>query len=235
MVTVPTAPGPFVITDHGIDFFEGGSHLNSTGGATILEWQLAWGTSPNSAQFTGNIDMMTGEAYVNVGLTAGETYYVWNRARNSVGWSPLSTRTQVKLDNTPRPPGTPFVVMRNQTAANLISAPSPDNGGKPITLYRWTYGLTPSGGALVTTVPPDLTLNLSGLIPGETYYAKIQAENVYGWGPFSNAREIRLDAGGYVKVGLVWKRAVPYVKVSGVWVMARTWAKSGGVWNETAD
>lgn len=233
MATVPTAPGPFVITEHSNNFFEGGSHLNSTGGATILEWQLAWGTSPNSAQFTGDINMDTGEAFVT-GLSPGETYYVWNRARNSVGWSPLSTRTSVKLDNTPRPPGTPFVGMKNQTAANLFATPSPDNGGKPITGYRWTYGLSPLGGGLVET-GLSLQLHLMDLIPGETYYVRVQAENVYGWGPFSNNRELRLDAGGYVKVGPVWKRAVPYVRVGGVWVMARTWVKSNGVWNETAD
>lgn len=233
MVTVPTAPGPFIITEKGINFFEGGSHLNSTGGATILEWQLAWGTSPNSAQFTGDINMEDGSAFVT-GLSAGETYYVWNRARNSVGWSPLSARTSVKLDNTPRPPTTPFVASRTQTAAHLFSSPPADNGGKPITEYRWQYGLSPSGGTLVST-GLSLDLNLFDLIPGETYYARIQAENMYGYGPFSNAREIRLDAGGYVKVGLVWKRAVPYVKVAGVWKMARTWSKSNGVWNETAD
>lgn len=233
MVTVPTAPGPFIITEKGIDFFEGGSHLNSTGGATILEWQLAWGTSPNSAQFTGNIDFDTGEAFVT-GLSPGETYYVWNRARNSVGWSDLSTRTSVKLDNTPRAPGTPFVTMRTQTAANLFSSPPSDNGGKPITNYRWSYGLSPLGGTAVST-GLSLDLHLIDLIPGETYYARIQAENTYGYGPFSASREIRLDAGAYVKVGPVWKRAVPYVRVGGVWVMARTWVKSNGVWNETAD
>lgn len=232
MATVPTAPSPFVITSHGLNWFEGGAHLNSNGGATILEWQLAWGTSPNSAQFVGDVNMENGESYVT-GLSAGETYYVWSRVRNSVGWSAMSARTSVKLDNTPRPPGTPFVTAQTQTVAKLFSAPSPDNGGKPITGYRWTYGLTPAGGGLVTTT--DLTLTLLDLIPGETYYARIQAENEYGWGPFSNAREIRLDAGGYVKVGLVWKRAVPYVKVDGVWKMARTWVRSNGVWNETAD
>lgn len=233
MVTVPTAPGPFIITEHGINWFEGGSHLNSTGGATILEWQLAWGTSPNSAQFTGNISMETGEAFVT-GLSAGETYYVWNRARNSEGWSPLSARTSVKLDNTPRPPATPFVTARNQTSATLITAPPSDNGGKPITDYRWQYGLSPSGGTLVST-GLGLQLHLLDLIPGETYYVRVQAENEYGYGPFSNAREVRLDAGAYVKVGLVWKRAVPYVKVAGSWEMARTWVKSKGVWNESAD
>lgn len=233
MVTVPNAPSPFVITEKGINFFEGGGHLNSTGGATILEWQLAWGTSPTKATDTGNINMDDGGAFVT-GLSAGETYYVWNRARNSVGWSPMSARTQVTLDNTPRPPNTPAITARTQTSVHLLSAPPANNGGKPITGYRWNYGLTPAGGEVVDT-GLGLSLTLTDLIPGYTYYVRIQAENLYGWGPYSSAREIRLDAGGYVKVGPVWKRAVPYVKVDGTWRMARTWAKSNGVWNETVD
>lgn len=65
---------------------------NSAGGTPILEWQLAYGTSPSAPQTavpsTGTLNL--------TGLSAGMKYYFWARGRNAVGWgpySPVSTAT----------------------------------------------------------------------------------------------------------------------------------------------
>lgn len=63
-------------------------------GSTILERQLGYGLDPNApttfAAPVQGVKLVTG-------LSAGKTYYFWARNRNSVGWGPWSTRSQVNL------------------------------------------------------------------------------------------------------------------------------------------
>lgn len=69
-------------------FFKG----NWDGGTPVLEWQVGWGTNPNSPTNLAG----SGGAIHLTGLAPATTYYVWSRGRNAVGWGPWSARTQVR-------------------------------------------------------------------------------------------------------------------------------------------
>lgn len=90
---LPSPPGPAVVLDLRqksmiIQYVYGYASPD------LLERQLGYGTSPTAPTSFANdpsgINTVTG-------LTAGGTYYVWGRARNSVGWGAWSVRTRVDL------------------------------------------------------------------------------------------------------------------------------------------
>lgn len=232
MVSVPTAPGPWRISSWTNTRVNGKANTDGSGGATILQWQIGWGLSPNQADFVGDLNP-DGSGFIS-GLTPGKTYYFWNRQRNSAGWSDMSSRTQVTMKDRPDAPKMPVAFSnRTQTSVKILVAPN-DSNGSPITSYTLAYGTSPAS-ADVSVTHQSASFYLSGLIPGEGYYLWAKTTNAYGTSEWSARGAVVLVAGAMVKVGLTWKRAVPYVKVGGVWQLARTWSKSQGVWKETAD
>lgn len=231
MATVPTAPGPFIISSYTDTRVNGDADANSTGGATILEWQLAWGTKPTVADFTGDLNA-DGSGFVE-GLVPGVTYYFWNRQRNAFGWSDLSNRTQVTMRRKPDTPKTPVVVAKTQTTAKVFLAPN-SNGGSPLTSYELAYGLFASGSG-VSVEGTNSTFLLTGLEAGRVYYFWGRVKNAYGISDWSVRGTTRLIAGAWVKVGPTWRHAVPYVRVAGIWRMAQPWVRSSGEWHETPD
>jgi hypothetical protein len=65
---------------------------NSNGGSPILEWQIGYGTNPNSVQFT---TPSSGTTVVGA-LSSNTTWYFWSRGRNAQGWGPWSNRLSAK-------------------------------------------------------------------------------------------------------------------------------------------
>lgn len=227
MPTAPTAPNPWVISSYTNIRVAGKAKANSTGGATILQWQLGWGKSPSTPEQVGDL-AADGSGFV-AGLDPGTNYYFWNRQRNAYGWSALSARTSVRTRDVPDAPSAPAVAMKSQTNVNLFFAPG-WNGDSSILEYRYLRGMSPIGPSTSISTGLSTQLHDIDLIPGETYYYWAQARNVYGWSAFSNRTEVILIAGARVNVGGVWKRAVPYVNDNGTWKMARAWVKQNGVW-----
>lgn len=88
--TVPGAPVPIScapVTMTSILYRFGGT---TDGGAAIDQWQIGYGTDPNSPQyFVGS----GGTTEVG-GLSPGTTWYFWSRGHNAVGWGPWSARAQ---------------------------------------------------------------------------------------------------------------------------------------------
>lgn len=63
------------------------------GGTPVREYQLAYGRDPNTAEVyksSNGYDVLEN-------LDPGKTYYFWARARNDIGWSGWSSRSQVNL------------------------------------------------------------------------------------------------------------------------------------------
>ncbi len=232
MATVPDAPGPFVISSWTNIRVNGDADPGSNGGSPILEWQLAWGTHPNTANWTGTLNT-DGSGFVT-GLVPGGTYYFWNRQRNAVGWSPLSGMTKVTMKDAPDAPKSPVLVSRTQTSMKVMIAPN-YNGGAPITNYKLVYGLSPTNSENLLVNGTQASFSLTNLDPGKTYYFWGRTTNIYGDSDWSARSQINLLAGAWVKQGATWKRAVPYVRVGGVWVMARPWVRTAGVWKEVSD
>lgn len=67
---------------------------NANGGASVLEYQVAHGTSPTTP-FTYTSTGLNKSLHIT-GLIPGTTYYFWTRARNAIGWSPLSGSRSAK-------------------------------------------------------------------------------------------------------------------------------------------
>jgi hypothetical protein len=93
--TVPSAPLPATVVDKNQISMSLQYILpeNNNNPAT-LERQIGYGTNPSSP--TTFVDDNGGVVLID-DLTPGGTYFVWGRARNSVGWGPWSERTRVDL------------------------------------------------------------------------------------------------------------------------------------------
>lgn len=88
---VPAAPTPLAVDTSKIGHtqFQFQFSGNSNGGSAILEWQIGYGYSPSSVQYT----MPSPGTSMIVGLGLGADVYAWARGRNAVGWGPWSART----------------------------------------------------------------------------------------------------------------------------------------------
>lgn len=88
----PDATNPQGVSEVGQTSFRYRFTGNWDGGAPIIEWQIGWGTNPNTPS---TIIGSGGDSKIS-GLEPATTYYVWSRGRNSVGAGPWSARTQVR-------------------------------------------------------------------------------------------------------------------------------------------
>lgn len=196
---------------------------NWDGGTPVREWQLAYGTDPNTAQ----IYVASPGTLSIAGLTPKSTYYFWARGRNDVGWGNWSPRSSVLTQDVPDAPSSVVLSGATQTTINTAFALN-GNNGQPITGQQVAYGTNPTAPEAYA----DVALNdiLRTLEAGTLYYFWSRAKNVYGWGPLSVVQTARTVAGAWLNVNGVWKEAVPYVNVNGEWKLAQAWAKIAGVW-----
>jgi hypothetical protein len=199
----------------------------SNGGDAIDARQIGYGTSSTTAQHTVASDRSTTIS----GLSPGTTYYFWARTHNSEGWSSWSGRATAKTLEAPDAPTAPLLAAVRMTSVDVAFGAN-DNGGSPITGFEVGYS-TSSTGSPTTTIPATSPKTVTGLTPGTVYYFRTRAKSSVGWSSWSSATSIRTIAGAYVKVGAVWKLAIPYVRVGGVWKIAEPWTKSVGIWKRT--
>lgn len=197
------------------------------GGTPILEWQVAYGTDPDtpqSFQSGVNIDIS--------GLLPNTTYYFWGRGRNALGWGFYSARASVKTLGPPAAPSSVDLSSPTATTVKVSFEVNADNG-KPIDAYQIGYSKTSDAPTDYFDLA-DVSGTVTDLEPGTLYYFWARAHNEYGWGaPSLVAKTAQTTAGAWINVAGVWRQAVPYVKVDGVWQPAQVWAKIAGVWKAT--
>lgn len=199
------------------------------GGASILEWQVGYGTDPNNVQTT--VDASNGSVSV-VGLNRYTTYYFWVRSRNSAGWSNWSARAQVTtLAYVPSPPTPKVLDTITQISAHYTFSDGSDNGGASVDSRQIGYGTDPKN--VQTTINSDGDDVISGLKPGFTYYFWSRTHNVAGWSDWSSSKSAVTIAGSRVNVAGVWKIAIPMVRSGGVWKVAQPYVHTSGVWKKT--
>lgn len=78
-----------------------------------------------------------------------------------------------------------------------------------------------------------LSVNVTGLAAGKNYTFAVSAENAAGFSQMSDPYTVQTLAGSYIRVGGVWKTAIPYVREGGVWKMALPYIRQAGVWQQT--
>lgn len=226
--TIPrlsSPPGLPIITDiQSTSVFV--TFTDGTGGAAIDSRRIGYGTSP-TAVIT---EIASDGSTLITGLTPGTTYYFWAATHNVAGWTGWSPRATAVTTRTPDAPSAPVIYGLTQTSVTASFVPNFD-GGSPITGYQIGYdtaSVTPS--TIVAATSPK---TITGLDPGIKYYFWVRAQNSVGWGPWSSVTGATTIAGARVKVGGVWKTAIPYVRVGGVWKLAQPWVRVVGVWKET--
>lgn len=225
--TVPPPPTVVTLTELSHNSVKAEFSSNGDGGNSPVNWELGYGIDPNSPQI---IIPYTIPVTIT-GLTPGTTYYFWGRGYNAFGYSGWGPRAQVTTWRVPDPPNPPVISDISQGSAIATFTPNGD-GGTPITTYEVGYSTSPTDDpstTLVATSPQGIV----NLTPATPYYFRVRARNAVGWSPWSSATLAKTLVGALIKVGSVWKDAVPYVKVAGVWRLARPWVRSAGVWKES--
>lgn len=203
--------------------FEG----TNDGGSAVLEWQIGYGSNPNSPDYYWS----SGGASTIGPFSSGQKVYFWARARNAIGWSDWSNRTDAFTWRIPDAPNPIAFADLTQTSLRTLFYDR-GWGGTTILERQLGYGLDPVTPSSFVSVDSGGQNVLTDLVPGQTYYFWGRSRNVIGWGPWSTRSQTNLIAGARVLVGSVWKRAVPYVKVAGVWRVAYPWVKDAGVWKK---
>ena len=228
--TIPGPPSAPVVTNVGARTATTTFTDGSNGGASINDVRHGWSLSATGAP-TRTITPST-RTYTWISLEPGTKYYFRGACHNVNGWGPWGPATAATTDTEPDAPGMVTVSEITQTTLKASFVDSPDTGGSTILERQLGYSQSSSGN-------PTTTLNYAGpmtvqnLIPGTTYYFRSRSRNAVGWSDWSAPRTARTIAGAFVKVGGVWKPAVPYVKYNGVWKPARPWGRLFGFWQES--
>lgn len=198
------------------------------GGDAIDSRQIGYDTDPTG----GSRTLVSSDGNTTVsGLSSGTTYYFWARTHNSEGYSPWSGRASTKTLKVPDAPSAPLLSSVTATSVDVAFSPN-GNGGSSITAYQIGWS-TSSSGSPTSSVSASSPQVVEDLAPGTIYYFRVRARNSVGWSAWSSATSARTVAGAYVKVGAVWKLAIPYVKDGDTWKIAEAWSRSVGVWKRT--
>lgn len=226
--TVPQPPridATYAISDTTIHIEFNGTN---DGGSVVLEWQIGYGSNPNGPEnFVGS----GGTSDIG-GFYSGQRVYFWTRARNALGWSGWSSRTDATTWRVPDSPTSPVALEVKQTSVKTQFFRRGD-GGVDIIEYQMGYGkssVAPTDFFITNPSGIDTTI---GLDPGKVYYFWVRARNSIGWSSWSASSQITLIAGARVLVSNQWVRAVPYVKQGGVWKVARPYIRDAGIWKES--
>jgi len=159
-------------------------------------------------------------------LDANTEYWVQYRAVNAYGAGPWSTITA--MDTAAGPPSVPLDLAAEVTDVGTVLFewdPPTNNGGSAITKYRveWSYASNFStliGSATVNA--PTTSRTISGLIPGNTVYLRVRAENADTPGSYASMSLI-VAAGAKVWDGTAWRTGVVKVWDGSQWKVSKVW------------
>ncbi|XP_028320265.1 fibronectin type-III domain-containing protein 3A isoform X2 [Gouania willdenowi] len=120
------------------------------------------------------------------GLMPGRTYCFRLKAANKAGFGPLSERCEVTTGpGAPEQCRIPSTTCKSPTCV-VVSWESPQCNGAPVTEFRLEWGAV-EGSMQVCYSGPAFSHEMKGLLPATSYFCRVQAVNVAGVGPFSDA------------------------------------------------
>lgn len=222
--SAPNAPGVFFVGSTSVRVVF--SDSSNDGGSRVDYRQVGYGTRSSSPSAEVSSDGST----TITGLIPGRLYYFWARTHNANGYSVWSGRSSATTLRGPDAPSQPLLSSVTATTVDVSFSPNGD-GGATIVGYQIGYGT--SSTSRTTVISASSPQVVTHLVQGTTYYFWVRARNSVDWSQWSAFNTVHTVAGAYVKVGTVWKPAIPYVKVAGAWMLAEGWSKSLGVWKRT--
>lgn len=229
---VPDAPTPIGIDNVTSTAFRYRFSGNDNGGSAIIEWQIQYSTSSTFA--SGNQTVSSTGTSTITGLTAGTTYYVRARGRNSIGWGPYSTtQNTTTLGGPPSPPTNLQATAIPPDQIDFDWGLPVSDGGKSITGYvaqASTVAGFNSDLSQISTVAGVRTALFTGLTPGASYYLRVRADNADEVGEWATVGPVLLPAGGKVWTGSVWKSSLWKVWTGSLWKVALVKVWTGTLW-----
>ena len=120
------------------------------------------------------------------GRTNGVTYWVEVRAVNAIGTGPASTARSVLVGVVPPKVSTPTLSAgQNHIAASWSAV----NAAPSVTDYEYRYASSQSGLSTATwhSNGTNRSVSITALVPGNTYWVQVRAENAIGHGTPSTA------------------------------------------------
>lgn len=230
VITNPTSDGLTLTWSAPSD--DGGSAIDYY---ELEQWTNASGTGdPVETQVFDTTTDLTG-------LTPGQTYSWIVKAHNSVGLGPASTRVSITLTSSPSTPSAPTFSKILPTSLTVSWTAPSSTGGLTLTGYKLRMYEGPDTSGSPTDIDISgsaTTTNVAGLTPGTLYTFQVFAVNSStdndGLSDPSPSSTVQMLAGVWIRVGGVWKLAVPYVRTNGVWKLAVPFIRQSGVWKLTS-
>jgi len=205
----------------------------SGNGSAITGYTVQYSTS---ATFTvhatiGGLSSAARSASVT-GLAPGTLYYFRVLATNALGTTTGANASTTTGTTTPSAPAAPTVDNIGQLTAT-VSYTAPATGGMPITGYDIQRATDDAFSTnVVTTTDTASPLDITGLLPGVSYWVRVRAKNANGTGPWS-------DAGSFTAAPSVWLRTADnsswlggqvYIPIGTTWVLCTTQTWNGSTW-----
>lgn len=148
------------------------------------------------------------------------------------------------LDRLGKRPDAPGIVTFTNVSSRSVTArwaACPNDNGSTVDNYQLRYwnesnpehpvGTPESGTSTKSTYANNLSRNITGLWPGNTYNFQVRCENKIGWSEWTAITDVRLISGAVMRINGKWTATAAYVRQNGKWHVAIPYVRAGGNWH----